>query len=232
MQQLIKKLIMILLLLLIAGGGAYLVYTFFKDDLWLLYNSNRIDSVSRNVALHIYTNMTTRKETDYLYEITEGSIEQITEEELALFYNEGEVQYSMEARSSTLKINSALIDGAIFDGTDAHTLSKGFWHFPLSKAAGMRGNTVIIGHRYDKMPPATDTFFNLDKVKLGDKIIIEQDSQEWVYTVAESKVVQPDDRSVLAQTNDFRLTLITCHPLWSSKERLVIVAKLDRGGVI
>jgi LPXTG-site transpeptidase (sortase) family protein len=228
----IKKIIMSILLLSLIIVGGYFTYKFYKDDIVLAYNQHRIDTITRNITLHLYTTLSTNTEDTLVYDINEGSLENITEEDLALFYNEGETRYSMEKYNSTLIIKSALIEGRVYDGTDAHTMNKGFWHFPLSKAPGMLGNTIILGHRYDKMPPAKDTFFNLDKVNLGDKIIVKQDDQEWTYTVLESKVVSPDDRTVLAQTNDYRITLITCHPLWSSKQRLVVVAKIDRVGVI
>jgi len=159
------------------------------------------------------------------------SIEHISKAQLAQFQNSGNVAYDLSKIHTTLTIDSVNIDGPVFSGEDAFTMDKGFWHFPLSKLPGERGNTVIIGHRFGKLPPATDTFFNLDLVKPGDQIVIAQDSGDLVYTVVETKVVEKTDRSILAPTTDYRLTLVTCHPLWTSDKRLVVVAKLDRVGV-
>ncbi len=157
-------------------------------------------------------------------------IEEISREQLAQSQNRGTPEYDMVAHDTTLSIKSVGIDGPVVQGDDSTAMSKGFWHFPLSVPPGTKGNTVIIGHRFDKLPPATDTFFNLDKVKVGDRIILHQDLGDTSYIVVDTKVVNKYDRSVLADTDDYRLTLITCHPLWTSKERLVIIAKMDKIG--
>ena len=46
------------------------------------------------------------------------------------------------------------------------------------------------------------------------------------YRVTESFVVQPSDVWVLDNAGDDRLTLTTCHPRYSARERLVVVAEL------
>jgi sortase A len=107
-------------------------------------------------------------------------------------------------------------------------MNKGFWHFPSSNLPGQKGNMVVIGHRYAKLPPNKDTFFNLDKVKVGDKIEVVQNDNQFTYIVTETKVVEKNDISVLQDYSDYRITLITCSPLWTSKQRLVIVGKLDK----
>ena len=107
-------------------------------------------------------------------------------------------------------------------------MDSGFWHFPISKYPGQKGNAVIIGHRFLNLPPAKDTFFNLDKVKIGDEIVLKHDEGEWKYIVTEIKIVDENDISVVKDTDDYRLTLITCTPLWTSEKRLVVIAKLDK----
>ncbi len=72
------------------------------------------------------------------------------------------------------------------------------------------------------------SFFNLDKVKVGDKIEVVQNDNQFTYIVTETKVVEKNDISVLQDYSDYRITLITCSPLWTSKQRLVIVGKLDK----
>ena len=107
-------------------------------------------------------------------------------------------------------------------------MNKGFWHFPTSDLPGQKGNSVIIGHRYAKLPPNKDTFFNLDKVKVGDKIEVVQLDQTHTYIVTDTKIVEKNDISILQNYSDYRITLITCSPLWSSNQRLVVVGKLDK----
>ena len=134
----------------------------------------------------------------------------------------------LESLGTKILINSIEVEGQIFEGTDSTTMNKGFWHFPTSSIPGQIGNTVIIGHRYAKLPPNRDTFFNLDKVKVGDSIEVIQDRNEYTYIVTDTQIVEKNDISILNDYSDFRLTLVTCTPLWSSKQRLVITAKLDK----
>lgn len=134
----------------------------------------------------------------------------------------------LENLDTKLLIDSINVKGDIFQGRDSNTMDKGFWHFPTSVYPGQRGNSVIIGHRYLKMPPARDTFFNLDKVKRGDTISILQDGANYNYIVSEIRIVESNDISVIQDSDEYQLTLITCTPLWSSEKRLVVIGKLDK----
>ena len=134
----------------------------------------------------------------------------------------------LEELNTTLSIDNVLIEGRVFQGTSSQAMDSGFWHFPISKYPGQKGNAVIIGHRFLNLPPAKDTFFNLAKVKIGDEIVMKHDEGEWKYIVTEIKIVDENDISVVKDTDDYRLTLITCTPLWTSEKRLVVIAKLDK----
>ena len=123
-----------------------------------------------------------------------------------------------------LEIPSVNIYGKVLDGNTDDVLNHGFWHYPNGADLVNYGNIVIIGHRYLKMPPAKDTFFNLDKVKKGDIIILHSKYGDWRFVVNKIRVVDKSNTKVLNNTRNFKLTIFTCHPLWSSKERLVIEA--------
>ncbi len=137
-------------------------------------------------------------------------------------------QKVLENLNTKIVINSIEVEGHIYEGLDSHTMNKGFWHFPSSNLPGQKGNTVIIGHRYAKLPPNKDTFFNLDKVKVGDRIEVIQSDSDFTYIVTDTLIVEKNDTSVLQDYSDYRITLITCSPLWTSQQRLVIVGKLDK----
>ena len=83
-------------------------------------------------------------------------------------------QKVLEELKTKIKISSIEVEGYVYEVIDAKTMDIGFWHFPISQYPGQKGNSVIIGHRYAKLPPDKDTFFNLDKVKIGDRITVEQ----------------------------------------------------------
>jgi sortase A len=135
----------------------------------------------------------------------------------------------LEKHQTQLSIPAASIKGKVVVGFKQDTMLRGFWHFPPSSVPAKRGNTVIFGHRFDKIPPETETFYNLDKVEVGDKIYINQKNKDTIsYTVVNTKVVEKNNSEVLEQTGDYRLTLITCTPLWSDDKRLIVIALRDQ----
>ena len=125
-----------------------------------------------------------------------------------------------------LEIPSIQVRGPVISGDNEHIMEKGFWHVNTNGAWLQAGNIVIFGHRFYHLPPKQDTFFNLDKVKVGDSVMIYTDIGTWSYTVIGVKVVDRNDFSIFKNTKDPQLTLVTCHPLWTSKKRLVVIAKL------
>lgn len=137
-------------------------------------------------------------------------------------------QKLLEELNTRISIEDINIEGAIYQGESSLTMDKGFWHFPMSKFPGEKGNVVIIGHRFLNLPPATDTFYNLDKIKIGDHIDITHSEGEYTYIVVETKEVEPNDMSIIEQSDDYKLTIVTCTPLWTSEKRLVVIAKLDK----
>ncbi|OGM99799.1 MAG: hypothetical protein A3B91_02115 [Candidatus Yanofskybacteria bacterium RIFCSPHIGHO2_02_FULL_41_29] len=118
------------------------------------------------------------------------------------------------------------INMPVFLGETEKTLNKGGWLFPTTSRPELGGNSVIFGHRYMYRPPKSNTFWNLDKVEIGDEMILTWRSKEYKYKVFEIKIVEPTDLSVIRQTSDARLTVITCTPLFSTKQRLVVIGKL------
>jgi sortase A len=134
----------------------------------------------------------------------------------------------LEILNTIIKVDSIEVEGKVYEGIDSNTMNLGFWHFPISSLPGKKGNFVIIGHRYANLPPKKNTFFNLDKVRVGDKIEVLQSESHFTYIVTETKVVEKNDVSILHDFSDYRITLITCTPLWTANQRLVIVGKLDK----
>lgn len=107
----------------------------------------------------------------------------------------------------------------IGEGVDANTLKYSVGHFPETALPGQKGNLCLIGHR----SYAFGQFFNrLDELEINDKIIIESKGNTYKYIVTESKVVKPEEVSVLDQREDSQITLITCTPIRIGSHRLVV----------
>ena len=87
------------------------------------------------------------------------------------------------------------------------------------------GNTVISGHRTTYGAP----FRNLAKTRKGDLITVTTASGSHVYQIVEKRVVLPNETWVTGQWEGSWLTLTTCHPTFSSRERLIVFARLVGG---
>lgn len=104
------------------------------------------------------------------------------------------------------------------------SLSKGVWRVSHTSSPDKGGNTVLVGHRFTYKEPA-GVFYHLDKVKEGDPITVHWAGKAYEYGVADVKIVPATELSVEDNTKEPQLTIYTCTPLWSVKNRLVIIAK-------
>lgn len=125
----------------------------------------------------------------------------------------------------SLQIPSIDVDKVIFEGVDRATLKKGPGHMPWTPLPGQPGNAVISGHRTTYGAP----FFHLDAVSTGDEIIVETALGRHVYEVRKILIVKPTDVWVTDPKRGAWLTLTTCNPRYSARERLIIQAELVEG---
>lgn len=126
-------------------------------------------------------------------------------------------------QDNRIVIPSLRMDEAINEGATAAALSKGIWHRPATGNPAQGSNTVLIGHRFTYSGQAV--FYNLDKVHANDKIIVYWQGKEYDYNVIESRVVPAGAIEIEYPTEAPTLTLYTCTPLWTAKDRLVITAR-------
>ena len=121
-----------------------------------------------------------------------------------------------------------LYEGYVFDQFKAPKNAAG-WH-PNSALLGEEGNTVINGH--NNMDG--EVFRYLDKVRIGDYIQVYAEDQVFTYIVTntmklleagESSKTRMANASWIGESNDERLTLVTCWPYESNTHRLIVVAK-------
>ncbi len=94
---------------------------------------------------------------------------------------------------------------------------------------GQVGNTIIAGHSSNDLLDTGDykfIFAQLDKLAVGDTIYANYNSTRYTYTVTGKQVVKPTDVSKLVYpTTKPILTLLTCTPLGTAINRLLIVAE-------
>ena len=128
-------------------------------------------------------------------------------------------------RSPTrLVIPSIHVDVPVVEGDDWEQLKKGAGHHIGSANPGERGNCFISGHN----DVYGEIFRHLQEVKVGDEIIVYAGDQPHRYRVRATRIVEPDDVSVMYPTSSPVLTLLTCYPYMIDSHRLVVIAELDR----
>jgi sortase A len=111
-------------------------------------------------------------------------------------------------------------------GVQTADLKKGPGHYPGTPFPGELGNASIAGHRTTYGEP----FRHLDDLNIGDPIIItDLMGRTFTYLVSNQQIVGATDSWVVATTEPTKaiLTLTTCHPEFSAKQRLIISAELD-----
>lgn len=123
-----------------------------------------------------------------------------------------------------ISIPKLQLQATVLEGTSYKTLKLGPGHISGTALPGDLGNAALAGHR--------DTFFRkLDELTPGDAIDIERDGHKYEFSVSERKIVAPGDVSVLRNTPDATLTLVTCYPMHyigPAPKRLVILARATK----
>lgn len=113
----------------------------------------------------------------------------------------------------------------LYEGTDRETLKRGIGHYRESAEPGQIGNFAMAGHRTTYGKP----FSLIHELQAGDTIIIETADGYYVYEKTESLIVYPHQAEVVlpvpsrpgvAPTQAI-VTLTSCHPQFSSRERWI-----------
>ena len=105
-------------------------------------------------------------------------------------------------------------------------LNNGVAHYKNTALPNSGSNIVIFGHsstvlgigKYAKV------FATLNQLNPGDEIVINFNQKTYTYSISEKKVVSANDLSVILPTEREQLTLLTCWPVGTAKERLAIIA--------
>ena len=112
----------------------------------------------------------------------------------------------------------------VIQGTDTSSLEKGPGHYPQTAFPGMGQTVAIAGHRTTYLAP----FRHLDAVKPGQEIVLTMRYARFMYTVQQSRVVNPTAWWVTRNVGYERLVLSACNPLYSASQRIVVFARLKQ----
>ncbi len=112
---------------------------------------------------------------------------------------------------------------SLFEGVSLNTLDIGPGHWPGTAMPGHRGNVVVAGHRTSHDRP----FRHIDELAPGDPVVFTTGEGAFTYTVTGTEVVTPDEIRIIDQTDAYTATLFACHPVGSTKERIVVHLQLS-----
>jgi LPXTG-site transpeptidase (sortase) family protein len=121
------------------------------------------------------------------------------------------------------------VDSRILEGSSLAVLGQdeGVWREPESADPTTGGNMVIAGHRFTYASPNWATFYNLNQLQAGDRFVVFWNQQEFLYEVKETRIVSPYDVAVRDDTEGkTEITLYSCDPIGSVRDRLVVKAEL------
>lgn len=107
----------------------------------------------------------------------------------------------------------------------------GIGHYPGTALPGGWGNFAVAGHRTTYGKP----FNRIEELVEGDAIIIRTESTWYVYRVTDTEVVHPWYVAAVApvpgleeaEPNGRYITLTTCHPGFSARERYIVHGVLE-----
>ena len=132
------------------------------------------------------------------------------------------------------------LDEYVVEGTSVNNLRSGVGRYRGSAFIGDHGNVALAGHRTTYGSP----FGRINELVPGDQISFTTSVGTATYEVIDPTpslslwgrklkelrnghiIVEPDDNFVLSDVGDDRLTLTACHPKFSARERIVVVARL------
>lgn len=119
----------------------------------------------------------------------------------------------------------------VLEGTGDLVLQDGVGHYGGAALPGEVGNFAVAGHRTTWGAP----FNPIADLVTGDAVVVETPEEFHVYRVEVTEVVLPTDVRVIAPVpsqpgetpTEAWLTMTSCHPMFSARERYVVHALLE-----
>lgn len=122
-------------------------------------------------------------------------------------------------------------DYEVMHETFMEELKKGVVRYPGTARPGEVGNVFIFGHSSNYpwvQSDYNDVFALLDQLQDGDEITIYYHQKKYTYRVTDRSTVKPGDVQALEKRDPTKkeLSLMTCWPVGTTLERLIIFAEL------
>lgn len=185
-KNILKIILILLSCLIVIGAGVFLAYKHIENQ--------RIQDNINNIY-HIYNNDNRQDIINQYHTINnENTLGVPVESET----NKNETLNAI----ATLEIPSINFKDIVIEGTSQDALAQGIGLFEHSSI--LQGNVCLAGHNTSRF------FANLKDVKQGDIIKYSSCLGNKEYTISTIKQIEETDWSMLEDTEDNRITIITC----------------------
>jgi sortase A len=114
------------------------------------------------------------------------------------------------------------------------TLNRiGVGHYVSTQWPGQEGNFAVAAHRTSHGAP----FNKIDTLQEGDNVYVETNDGWFTYTYRQTAIVEPTAIEVInkvpvgmngAKKGGHYMTMTSCHPKWSNKQRIVVWLELTK----
>lgn len=185
-KHILKIILIILGCLIVIGSGIFVAYKYFENQ--------KIQETINNIY-NIYNNDNRQ---DIINEYYTTNNEEILGVPITSETNEQETLNAI----ATLEIPSINFKDIVIEGTTQDSLAQGIGLFEHSSI--LQGNVCLAGHN------TTRFLANLKNVKQGDIIKYSSCLGNKEYQIETIKQIEETDWSMLKDTNDNRITIITC----------------------
>ncbi|HWH31127.1 MAG TPA: class E sortase [Egibacteraceae bacterium] len=177
--------------------------------------------------------------------VTDIYAEQVVQSGLEDTFDSAEFRQAYEAGElkagdplTRIHIPKIGVAAVVVNGTSPSALRAGAGHYPNTPLPGAQGNVGIAGHRTTYGKP----FNRVDELLVGDEIRLETPIAIHTYRVLAPPadvatpcdkdrrlgcwITHPADWSVVAPMEGYFLTLTSCHPKGSARQRIIVRAEL------
>jgi len=110
----------------------------------------------------------------------------------------------------------------------ANQLKHGAVVLPLGYDFGEEGNVVVAAHSSGAISygPYRFAFGQLAELTVGENFFVQANGQRYAYQVYDTEIVWPHEIDHLPRSGAATVTLVTCWPLWTDLQRLLVHAEL------
>jgi sortase A len=131
------------------------------------------------------------------------------------------LQHPVKGIDFAIRVPKLHYFAAVREGVDSTILYSGPGHYPATVWPGDQGTVGVAAHNV--------YWINFPQLAVRDEVDLETRYGTFKYRVTGSKIVNPDDRSVVMPNEvGYHLVLTTCWPLWAgafATQRYVIFAE-------